>query len=163
MQNNYSCCFICLNDNLLNEKIKENTKNIIEDLIFKCNVKNFYFSNLNKFEKFVYEIVSSKKCSEPNIRRIKCRNPFEEVILNNKIYNNLTLIKKRNIDTKIYDLYRTIHTSKSNLCSYYKNLINLSDFSVFVNEKSEIALLYNNLLGELFSYAKCKHKFLLFV
>lgn len=148
MQKNYSCCFIYLNNKLLSEATKENTKNLIDELINKCNVKDFYFSNLNILDNFAYTLISKKKSENINIKRIKYKNYNEST---NEITNNTC---NENFKLSRYKI--------KNL-NIYKKIIFMCDFCILVDQEINLCNFYNNDLCSLMLYIKYLKKQILFV
>ena len=80
----YSCSFVYEGKIDLYTITKINISSIIKHLIENYNVTNFYFSNFNPLEKFVYFVINDRKKENHNIKTINL------VDINNKKLKDLT-------------------------------------------------------------------------
>ena len=134
----YSCSFICLNEKLNKESINYLEK-VLKELVDIYNVKNFLFYNLNNIESNAYKILN------------KIKNTKKTICKKSSLYNNKYFYKEI-----VFDNYKDKINNN-------KNLIDKSDFCIFLNTQMDLVHLYNSQYFELLSYANSKNKFILFI
>lgn len=136
----YTCCFISFNNEKLNKNKVLCLEKLLNKLIVENNVKKYLFFNLNNFESNAYKIIGKYN----NCKKIICKNKI--VLSNKKVYY-------KNIE---FDEY------KNNIINN-KNLIDASNFCLFLDFDTSLINLYNSIYFELLTYAKSKNKVLLFI
>ena len=142
---NKVCCFIGHRKIEKTPVLKEKLLNILESLITKENVINFFFGSKSQFDDYCYEIVTELKKTYPHIKRVYVRSAFQHIP---DWYEDSLL-------EHYEDTYFPEHMAKAGRASYVERnqeMINKSDFCVFYYDENYLPPRRKNSRRDLFDY-----------
>ena len=146
---NYSCCFIGHRKIEINDDLKREIYNFIENLITKENVDTFLFGSRSEFNDLCCVLVNDLKAKYPNIKKIAYTCKSETVFVESdrdlwtSVYNYLG---EKGLNFITFDKEIKIEGNfKSSYIARNYKMIDDSDFCVFYYDKNyEVQLKINN-------------------
>ena len=143
-QNNYkTCSFFGHRKINLTEEIKNKTKEVIENLIVKYNVKRFLFGSRSDFNYLCHSIACELKEKYKDIKRVAYTCRHESCVLENErqkweeIYSNVTNREVHLLGVEEEFEHKTKYTSgKASYVERNQSMINDSDFCVFYYDEN---------------------------
>ena len=140
-----TCCFIGHRQIENLDKVKQTTKEVIEDLIINKNVISFLFGSRSEFDDLCLQIISDLKEKYKEIKRISYTCKSEGIVLEiekeakEKLYSNLFRKKIKLLCVDEEYEHKTKYTAgKASYIERNQAMITNSDYCVFYYDKTYV-------------------------